>query len=90
MSKLSIKNHSRLDFTLKENDDANTPENITLGCMLRIADATEAMAKNFLQLQSDVKYYKENRDFWKEKALELTRSNASLKGHITRLKNNKK
>lgn len=31
--------------------------NIQLGCLQRIANATEAMSKNYVQLQSDKEYY---------------------------------
>lgn len=66
-----------------------TMEQLNLGAVLRIADATEAMAKNYNELIRERDNYKawylsERRD-----AAKLERSNATLRGHITRLKNKK-
>ena len=62
-------------------------EAIRLGCMLRIADATEAMSKNHIQLQSDYDYMKKSRDYYRNQYHLSEKRIAAYKGHTTRLKN---
>lgn len=63
-----------------------TREDIQLGAVLRIADATEAMAKNYVALQNECdmmrRWFDEERK-WRQR---LERSNAALRGQITKLK----
>lgn len=61
-------------------------DQMQLGCLQRIADSTEAMAKNFIQLQND-------RDFQIRRKLDLEKDNLrmarvirALRGTITRMK----
>lgn len=67
-----------------------TLDQINTGCMLRIADATEAMAKNHLKLQDDYDYMRSERDRYRSLYNQQQRQIAALRGHITRLKNAKK
>lgn len=67
--------------------DNPTTQEIQTGCLQRIADATELMAKNHAQLQKDAEYWKtqyyhelNRREAWQ-------RSATSYKAHFTRLKN---
>jgi hypothetical protein len=64
-----------------------TTENINIGSLQRIADAIEAMAQNFIELQNDRDLYK--RWYFEEREIsgKLRSSNYHLRGHITRLKN---
>lgn len=64
-----------------------TIEQLMLGATLRIADATELMAKNVVQLQDDRDRYK--RWHGEEKALRQSaeRRITALRGVITRLQN---
>ena len=62
-------------------------EAIQLGCMLRIADATEAMSENHIQLQSNYDYMKKSRDYYRDQYYLSEKRIAAYKGHITRLKN---
>lgn len=69
------------------NDKDLTLEQINTGAILRIADATEKMAGNYIQMERDLKWYKEKH---LEKSNEIARLNrviATLKGHITKYKN---
>ncbi len=67
-----------------------TKEQVQVATLLRIADATELMAGNYIQLQKDMLYYKERADS-KQKYIErLEKQNQSLRGVITRMKNQKK
>lgn len=82
MSK-DLKKLSKGGFTV----DTNSLEAFSTSCLMRIADATELMASNYLKLQNDLDFYskrcKEHRQIIESK----NRTIASLKGHITRLKN---
>jgi hypothetical protein len=50
----NIKEHSKGNFDVKN----PTWETLQIGAILRIADATERMASNYVQLQNNVEYYK--------------------------------
>lgn len=59
---------------------------VKLGCLQRIADATEKMASNYVALQAE-------RDYWRTRALDMEkgcqhqrRRIVALRGAITRLK----
>ena len=61
-------------------------EQLNAGSLMRIADATEMMAKDRVRMENDLEYYKRR---LKEKEVDvkhLARSNAALRGHIGRLK----
>lgn len=62
-------------------------EHVRTGAFLRIADALETVAKDRIQMEKDLKYYKEAYNKSKDKIESLTRSISSYKSHITRLKN---
>ncbi len=63
-------------------------EQIQTGCMLRIADSLERIEKPYLQLLSELEYYKRRYDEHTEKIKRLQGTNAALKSWITRIKNN--
>ena len=63
-----------------------TLEQLQTGAILRIADATEAMAKNHVQLQAEVDRLNRWYDHSRKRSAKLERSNVALRGHITRLK----
>jgi len=66
--------------------DALSIEQITLGATLRIADATEAMAKSHTALIEEKERYKR----WHEEKSaaydRLERSYRAVRGHLTRIK----
>ena len=62
-------------------------EQLQLGCLQRIADATEAMAKNYVQLQTDVEFWKEEYHHEKNRREMFQRSIVAHKANYTRLKN---
>lgn len=66
-----------------------TPEELAGGCLQRIANAVEGMQKPYLQLLSDVDYYKRKCQAANEKSSKLEKRIASLKGVITRMKKKK-
>lgn len=63
-----------------------TNDEVQYGCLLRIADATEAMAKNHVKLQIDLDWYKSQLQNYKALYECEKNSNRSLKGVITKLK----
>lgn len=82
---LSITNWGR---NLSEDENPNR-DDLKLGCLLRMADSMEAMAKNHVKLQDDYNYMKERRDYWQSEAESLQRKIRSMKGVITKLKKSK-
>lgn len=61
-------------------------EQVRIGALQRIADATEAMAKNHNDLLRDVKLYKDMYQNQTMQRQQLERSNAALRGQITKLR----
>jgi len=78
MAKISFKEASKINWQAVDANENGYPghERVQLGCLMRIADATEAMAKNYNSLLQEIE--------WKEQ--KLLKSNRSLKGRITKLK----
>lgn len=61
-------------------------ESIQVSCLMRIADASEAMAKNHIKLQNDYNYMKESRDSYRDQVAKLEFKIRTLKGNNTKLK----
>lgn len=83
----SLKNLSRKDYPTSE---VPSHENIQTSALMRIADAAEVMSQNYVKLQNDLEWYKKGYRERGDKIASQERSIASLKGHITRLKNKMK
>lgn len=83
----SYKEESRTNWgmTVEESVQPNLDQ-INTGAMLRIADATEAMAKNFIQLQNELKWAKERNERLDVRAEKLRRQVSAYKGIIKKLK----
>lgn len=87
MSRKDIKAMSReKTWTIDESEKMST-ELINTAALLRIADASEMMAKNFLQLQNDVQFYQAGYVRRGKEIEGMANTIRSMKGHITRLKN---
>lgn len=82
---INLRQYSRKDYSSR-NTSGPTVEDINAGSLQRIADATELMASNHIQMEKDLKFYKNMYAQHSERIENLTRSNAALRGHITRLK----
>lgn len=67
-------------------DTTLTTEQINIGCLLRIADATEKMAQRYDELINSRDYFKREVDRLRRENDRLGRSNASLRGHLKRAK----
>lgn len=61
-------------------------EQIRIGCLQRIADATEVMAGNNAQMQEEINALRRGRAYWQQEAEAAQRQVAALKGVITKLK----
>lgn len=82
----SYKEESKKNWGITQIEDLST-EQIQLGAILRIADATEAMAKNHVQLITQRDMYE--RWYNNEKTSHSTtkRTLIATKGHLTRAQN---
>jgi len=67
--------------------DNPTAEQIGVGCLQRIAAATELMAQNYKSLQNERERYERLYQEELKRNARLHKSNAALRGHIKRLKN---
>lgn len=86
MSFKGYRDESRANWG-QEGDTPLTLDQIKVGALLRIADATEKMAQQHTRLIADRDRFEL---LWKaavKRAAELERSNTALKGHVTRLRN---
>ncbi len=86
---VKLKESSKIDWQTPVDEKNKYPgdKNIELGCLMRIADATEKMASNYIQLQNDLDWYKKRYETEQKTSVNLNRKIASLKGVITKLKN---
>jgi hypothetical protein len=75
----SERNYSTTNMTATESE-------IRTGAMQRIADACEKMAKSHVQLIADAEFWKDQSRRNSEAVNRLRRSNAALRGVITKLK----
>lgn len=67
-------------------NDGATNENLNTSALMRIADATEAMAADYVKLRKDKELYER---WWREERAKtegLNKTIVALKGHVTRLK----
>lgn len=77
------------ELSRKNWNGENALEAINTGSLQRIADATEKMASNYIQLQNDRDMYKRWYDCEKAEKEALYRKVSALKGVITKLKKRK-
>jgi len=86
MAQRSFKEYSRVEWS-RTDGEKPTNEQLQLGCLQRIADATELTAKNYVQMQNELEKYK--RWYQEERAEKerLQRSIVAHKANYTRLKN---
>lgn len=82
----SVKGASRGELTCESSQEKET-DIIMLGAVLRIADATELMAKNYLSLQSSNVYLSDINKRMTEEIKNLKNSLRAEKAAKTRFKN---
>ncbi|MFA5849964.1 MAG: hypothetical protein WC833_08775 [Bacteroidales bacterium] len=87
MPQKNYRDESRKNWVKVQTDNATlSNEELQFGAILRIADATEAMAKNYVQMQGDLDYYKKGYKEQQAEIARLVKSNSAYKGHFRRLK----
>lgn len=74
------------DSSAKKFKSSGTIEHINAGSLQRIADATETMAQNFVSLQKERDMLSRLSREKSARIAQLKRSNAALRGVITKLK----
>jgi hypothetical protein len=84
--KLELKANSRTNWTIDESQKGNDG-NIMLGAVLRIADATELMAKNYLAMQTEIEYLKQCKKSLEKHVKDLGNKLKAEKSAKTRFKN---
>jgi hypothetical protein len=67
-------------------DVAPTDTQLAVGCLQRIATATEVMAQNHDRLVRERDNARADSDYWRKEAGRLSRRLSAAKGQITRLK----
>jgi hypothetical protein len=82
MENNTLRNHSKKDW----NSDINI-EAVTAGSLQRIADATESMAVNHIQLLAELERYKRWEKEARERNEKYVKTISALRGVITKLKN---
>ena len=92
MPQHQLKDASKKNWTAPVDKEGGYPgdENVKIGCLQRIADATEAMAKNYTDMQNSLDWLKQDRKRLQARNETLIRSNNALRGHINRMKKSKK
>lgn len=76
---------SKLEFGCEEQNRTSHRE-MEIGCLQRIADASEKMAQSYTSLESNRDMYKRWYEDERIRKEHYIKSNAALRGHITRLK----
>jgi hypothetical protein len=82
----TLRQAGKLDFVYPDAHQFTLDE-VEVGVLQRIADASELMASNFLELQTSRDYYKRRALQAEELSNHLQRRISSFKGQITKLKN---
>jgi len=75
---------------LEAADGIATVGAIQVGCLQRIADACEMMARDRERLANDVNFYKRRLEEQQGICLRLRHANAALLGHLRKAKSRKK
>lgn len=81
----NYRDESRINWGTNKEGNLNL-EQIQVGCLLRIADASEAMAKEYNRLLVSEKYQTKKAFRLQAELATERRRTAALRGHIKRLK----
>lgn len=85
MGHKSFREESKLDYGRVTDANLNNDE-LQLGAILRIADATESMAQNYVRLQNERDRYERWYKDSKASGERMARRIAALRGVITKMK----
>jgi hypothetical protein len=81
----SLKEQSKLDW-FSTGDENLSLNQINTGAILRIADATELMAKDRIQMEVNLAWYEKRYDELKADNKRMAKRIAAYQGHLNRLK----
>lgn len=81
----NFRDESRVNYGLTS-DRNLTQKDLQLGCLLRIADASEVMAKNHNRLIDEARHQTNRADRLQRELDTERRRSAALRGHIKRMK----
>lgn len=77
------KKESRADWGRDVPSDENmNRDDLQFGCLLRIADSLETLARDRNRLEADLSYYKNQTKDLQDENARLRRSQAALRGHL--------
>jgi len=82
---VSYRAGSRTDWGTTKIGDL-TADEITLGCVLRIADAIEKLTQSYDAMRMDRDYQRRQKERLEAERTRLARSNAALRGRLKRAK----
>lgn len=77
---------SRFNFGKLSDGESVSIEELQIGCMQRIADASELMSKNYLQMQSDMDWFRRKLQQERDDNKRMARRIAAYQGIIKKLK----
>jgi hypothetical protein len=80
------KTESKKDYWISTDSGGISDEKLVAGSLMRIADATELMAKNHIELQNELERNKRWFNQEREYRVAEQKTNSNLKGQITKLK----
>jgi hypothetical protein len=80
---------SRLDWQRKDGTEPNDYEELSVGCLQRIASATEAMAKPIIALGDEVRRERDGRIQAEQSLATEQRRTAALRGVIAKMRRSK-
>ncbi len=91
MPKINLRQASKVDWaTADQKGEYPGDTNIQLGCLMRIADATEKMAKKYTDMEANLEWYKKKYAEHRQELDRMAKRIAGYQGYINRLKKAKK
>lgn len=83
--KINLRNISRTNFTIETPEGKGfSSEQIKLSALIRIADASENMAKSYLDMQADIDYLKKRNEELAIENSQLKKENGNQKSQLTK------
>lgn len=88
MAQHDLKKASKVNWTATVSKEGEYPGdmNVVIGCLQRIAEASEMSARRNVDLQNENDFIKKSRDSWQAESERLYRKITAMKGVITKLR----
>ena len=87
MTDRSYRARSRGDWYPAQDGRSPTTNELAFGCLQRIADATEAMAKPYVAMLDEVRRLRQSAEFYESRITARDKQISALRGQVTKLKN---